>query len=474
MMINRRWGGVWVGLWLLCLIGAIGLGDARQIYAAAGTTGRGTGLELTVYNDNLALVKERRMLNVAGGTATVSFSEVAAKLDPTSVKFKPLDVSGVRVLEQNYEYDVVSDSKLLQKYLGARIKVTDTKGIVTEGYLMGTGNNIILSAQPDGGEVRVLKAAQIQAIAFPELPDGLVTKPTLVWLLHNPGKAGPQSVEVSYLTGGLSWKADYVATINAADDRIDLTGWVTLDNQSGATYHNAQLKLVAGEINRVREEETAVVRKVLYDMAKAGAKPSFEEQAFFEYHLYTLSRPTTLKNYQVKQVELLATEAVPARKLYIYDGAANAKKVQVMLEIKNSKHQKLGIPLPKGRVRVQKADHEGSLQLIGEDQIDHTPQDEKIRLYLGNAFDIVGGRIKLETKKTADRVREESYRISLRNHKKETVTVTVVENFARWSEWKIVKNSQSYTKTEAGKVEFKVKLPADGETAVTYTVRYKW
>jgi hypothetical protein len=473
-MTKRKWNSFLVGLWLLCLIGAIGLGDARQIYAAAGTTGRGTGLELTVYNDNLALVKERRLLNLAGGTGSVSFAEVAAQLDPTSVQFKPLDAPGVRVLEQNYEYDVVSDNKLLQKYLGARIKVTDTKGIVMEGYLMGTGNNIILATQPGGGAVQVLKAAQIQAITFPELPEGLVTKPTLVWLLHNPGKAGPQPVEVSYLTGGLSWKADYVATINATDDRIDLAGWVTLDNQSGVTYPNARLKLVAGEINRVREAEAPMVRKVLYDAAKAGANSSFEEQAFFEYHLYTLSRPTTLKNYQVKQVELLTAAAVPARKLYIYDGAANAKKVQVMLEVKNSGQQNLGMPLPKGRVRVEKADREGSLQLIGEDQIEHTPRDEKIRLKLGNAFDIVGGRIKLETKKPANRVREESYRISLRNHKKENITVTVVEKFSRWQDWKIIKNSQPYTKTEAGKVEFKVKTPADGEAVVTYTVRYKW
>jgi hypothetical protein len=472
-MINRRWSSFLVGLWLLCLIGAIGIGGG-QIYAAAGTTGRGTVMELTVYNNDLALVKERRLLNLAGGDGSVSFTEVAAKLDPTSVKFKPLDASGVRVLEQNYEYDVVSDSKLLQKYLGARIKVTDTQGEVTEGYLMGTGNNIILAARLDGGEVLVLKAAQIQAITFPELPDGLVTKPTLVWLLHNPGKAGPQPVEVSYLTGGLSWKADYVATVNATDDRIDLTGWVTLDNQSGATYPNARLKLVAGEINRARETEPAMTRKVLYEAATAGARPSFQEEAFFEYHLYTLSRPTTLKNYQVKQVELLTAAAVPTRKLYIYDGAANAKKVKVMLELKNSKQQNLGMPLPKGRVRVEKADQEGALQLIGETQIDHTPKDEKIRLYLGNAFDIVGERVKLETKRPAKRVREESYRITLRNHKKENITVTVVENLSRWQDWKIIKKSQLYTKTEAGKVEFKVKAPADGAAVVTYTVRYKW
>jgi hypothetical protein len=462
-----------IGCVLLGVIGLIGFGNTAFSAPAKADE---PGVELTVYNENLALVKERRRLNLPSGIGNLSFTEVAAQLDPTSVKFNPLGAQGVRVLEQNYEYDVVNDLKLLQKYIGAQIKITDTKGVITEGYLMGATDNIILSSQPNGGEVRVLKAAQIQAITFPELPNGLVTRPTLVWLLQNPGREGPQLVEVSYLTGGLSWKADYVATINETDDRVDLTGWVTLDNQSGGDYANARLKLVAGDLNRVKEAKMfdGDVRGMLAKAAAPENEASFEEQSFFEYHLYTLARPTTLKNFQVKQVELLAANDIPAKKLYIYEGAVEAKKVKVMLEVKNSKEQNLGMPLPKGRIRVQKADHEGSVQLIGEDRIDHTPQDEKVRLYLGNAFDIIGERVKTETKTPSERVREESYRVTLRNHKKETVTVTAVENLSRWSEWKIIKNDQPYTKTEAGKAEFNVRIPANSEAAINYTVRYSW
>jgi hypothetical protein len=474
-MMNRRWVKFWIGMGLSSMLGIAGFNLESSVGAAGNNLSGTTGVELTVYNDDLALVKERRLLNVARGTGGVSFSNVAARLDPTSVRFNPIDVPGIRVLEQNYEYDVVSDLKLLQKYIGSQIKITDTKGAITEGYLMGANNNLIISSEPNGGEIRVLKAAQIQAITFPKLPSGLVTKPTLVWLLHNPGKAGPQLVEVSYLTGGLSWKADYVATVNETDELVDLTGWVTLNNQSGGAYDNARLKLVAGDLNRIREDEARLgANAVVYKAAKSGSDSSFEEQAFFEYHLYTLDRPTTLQNFQIKQVELLTATDIPVKKRYIYDGTVGAKKVKVMLEFKNGKAQNLGLPLPKGRILVQKADRDGALQLIGEDRIDHTPQDEKVRLYLGNAFDITGERVKLATKTPAQRVREESYRITLRNHKKETVTVTAVEKLSHWSEWQIIRNDQPYTKTEAGKVEFTVRIPANGEFIINYTVSYKW
>jgi hypothetical protein len=473
-MINGGWFKPWLGFYLLgALLISTGISIGNPVCAAGSIPAEPDGVELTVYNDDLALVKERRWLHLAGGVGSVSFTEVTARLDPTSVMFKPLETSEVKVLEQNYEYDVISDMKLLQKYLGVRIKITDTKGVITEGYLMGAADNVILSARPDGGEVRVLKAAQIQAITFPELPSGLVTRPTLVWLLNNPGKEGRQLVEVSYLTGGLSWKADYVATVNATDDRVDLTGWVTLNNQSGGNFNDARLKLVAGDLNRVTEQRYGGNQRVLFEKM-AAPEASFAEKSFFEYHLYTLTRPTTLKNYQVKQVELLTASAVPARKRYIYEGAVDSQKVKVVLEVKNGKAENLGMPLPKGRIRVQKADHEGALQLIGEDQIDHTPQDEKICLNLGNAFDIKGERVKTENKNSGERVREESYRITLRNHKKAAVTVSVVENLSRWNEWKIIKNDQPFQKTAAGKVEFNLRISADGAATVNYTVRYKW
>lgn len=434
----------------------------------------GEGVELTVYNQDLALVKERRVLELPSGVGELRFTDVAALIDPASVWFRSLTDPKVKVLEQNYEYDVISDAKLLQKYLGQKIRLATVKGETYEGYLVGTGANLIIASKPEGGEVKVINSGQIQGIFFPELPGGLVVRPTLVWLLSNPNRAGKQQVEVTYLTGGLSWKADYVATVNQTDDRLDLIGWVTLNNESGSEYKEAKLKLVAGEVNRVIEEKPEAAKVFLMRAAKEEvADAGFEEESFFEYHLYTLGRSTTIKNNQVKQVELLTAASIPVKKLFIYEGAINPDKVKVMLELKNSKENNMGMPLPKGRIRVQKADSEGSLQFIGEDRIDHTPKDEKVRVYMGNAFDIKGERIRTEVRELSKNSREESYRITLRNHKKEPVTVTAVEHLNRWSEWQIIKKDHDFVKTEAGKAEFTVTIPAEGEKVINYTVRYK-
>lgn len=434
----------------------------------------GEGVELTVYNQDLALVKERRMLELPSGVGELRFTDVAALIDPSSVWFRSLTDPKVKVLEQNYEYDVISDAKLLQKYLGQKIRLATVKGETYEGYLVGTGANLIIASKPEGGEVKVINSGQIQGVFFPELPGGLVIRPTLVWLLSNPNRAGKQQVEVTYLTGGLSWKADYVATVNQTDDRLDLIGWVTLNNESGIEYKEAKLKLVAGEVNRVPEERPEAAKVFLMRAAKEEvADAGFEEESFFEYHLYTLGRSTTIKNNQVKQVELLTAASIPVKKLFIYEGAINPDKVKVMLELKNSKENNMGMPLPKGRIRVQKADSEGSLQFIGEDRIDHTPKDEKVRVYMGNAFDIKGERIRTEVREPSKNIREESYRITLRNHKKEPVTITAVEHLNRWSEWQIIKKDCDFVKTDAGKAEFTVTIPAEGEKVINYTVRYK-
>jgi Uncharacterized conserved protein len=428
--------------------------------------------EITVYNENLALVKETRLLNIPAGTGTVKFTEVPELIDPTTVSFKT-GPDFIRVQEQNYEYDVVSDMKLLQKFLGEKIKIITIQGDNFEGYLLGSGDNLILASGPAGGEVKVVKAAQVKAIIFPDLPKGLVMQPTLVWLIQNTGQAGNYPAKVSYLTGGLSWQADYVAIVNQAEDRVDLTGWVTLNNQSGADFDDARLKLVAGEVHRVADNQPQPDKMTKSFMAKM-AESDFKEDSFFEYHLYTLNRTTTLKNNQIKQVELLAGNSIPAQKIFIYNGGLDPKKVQAMLEFKNSVSANLGMPLPKGRIRVQKADADGSLQFIGEDRIDHTPKDEKVRVYLGNAFDIVGERVNTGIKEPAKNVREESYRITLRNHKETAVSVTVVENMNRWDEWKITTSSHDFVKTDAGKAECTVKIPANDETVITYTVRYKF
>jgi hypothetical protein len=252
-----------------------------------------------------------------------------------------------------------------------------------------------------------------------------------------------------------------------------LTGWVTLDNQSGASYQNTRLKLVAGDVHRAPKDERKYVGDLLYKSAAPEAPGNFEEESLFEYHLYTLNRNTTLNNNQIKQVELLTANSVKTRKLFIYEGAVNQKKIAVMLEFKNSAVNQLGIPLPKGIIRVQKADKDGSLQFIGEDRIDHTPQDENVRINLGNAFDIAGERIRVQMKEPAKNLREETYQVTLRNHKTEAVTVTVVENLSRYHESKITEANHNYQQTAAGKIEFNINIPAGGEEKVTYTVRYK-
>ena len=463
-----------IGFWpLLTVLLIVVVVTGSGIFAVAKDQ-PGEGVELTVYNQDLALVKERRMLELPSGVGELRFTDVAALIDPSSVWFRSLTDPKVKVLEQNYEYDVISDAKLLQKYLGQKIRLATVKGETYEGYLVGTGANLIIASKPEGGEVKVINSGQIQGVFFPELPGGLVVRPTLVWLLSNPNRTGKQQVEVTYLTGGLSWKADYVATVNQTDDRLDLIGWVTLNNESGIEYKEAKLKLVAGEVNRVPEERPEAAKVFLMRAAKEEvADAGFEEESFFEYHLYTLGRSTTIKNNQVKQVELLTAASIPVKKLFIYEGAINPDKVKVMLELKNSKENNMGMPLPKGRIRVQKADSEGSLQFIGEDRIDHTPKDEKVRVYMGNAFDIKGERIRTEVREPSKNIREESYRITLRNHKKEPVTITAVEHLNRWSEWQIIKKDCDFVKTEAGKAEFTVTIPAEGEKVINYTVRYK-
>ncbi len=459
---------------IVILLGTIIFNSNKDIFALDRQQ-QGEDVELTVYNQDLALVKDRRMMELPMGMGELRFTDVAALIDPTSVWFRSVTDPKVRVLEQNYEYDVINDVKLLQKYLGQKIRLATVKGENYEGFLVSTGENLIIASKPEGGEVKVINSEQIQAVFFPEMPGGLVVRPTLVWLLSNPNKAGKQQVEVTYLTRGISWKADYVATVNQSDNRLDLMGWVTLDNQSGSSYNQARLKLVAGEVNRVPEEVKPQLEKEYFmRVAKEeAADMGFQEESFFEYHLYTLGRSTTIKNNQVKQVELLTSASIPAQKLFIYEGALDPKKVKVMLELKNSKENNLGIPLPKGRIRVQKADSQGSLQFIGEDQIDHTPKDEKVRIYLGNAFDITGGRIRTEVREPGKNIREESYQITLRNHKKEAVAITAIEHLNRWNEWQIVKKDCDFVKTDAGKVEFTVTIPAEGEKVINYTVRYK-
>lgn len=441
---------------LLCLLLV-----ASALFAAE------TNVAVTIYNDDLALVRQVRDLDFVKGVQEYKLVNVAARIDPTSVHYKSLsDPGGISLLEQNFEYDLVGTDRLLQKYIDQNVTITIRDSGTENGILLSSaGGDVIL--RTDTGQIRAVKNSAVESIIFPDLPAGLITRPTLVWLL-DAQKAGRHISEISYLTAGINWHAEYVAVVDDKDTRLDLAGWVSVENNSGATYENATLKLVAGDVNRVVEAPIRPLRKDMYAMAVADAAAGFEEKEFFEYHLYTLQRPATIKDKQIKQVSLFSPQNTAVTKVYSYDGARDNKKVKVTLEFENKKENGLGMPLPKGKVRVYKNDSDGSQEFIGEDAIDHTPKDETVRLTMGNAFDIVGERIVKDVQKISKRSNQQSVEITIRNHKKEMINVTVIEHW--WGDWSLVGSTPKVKKKTADRVEFEVSVPADGENTFEYTV----
>lgn len=442
-----------------------------------------TGVAITVYNVNLGLVKDRREIKLPKGTSDLRFMDVASKIIPTSVSIKSLvDPESLRILEQNFEYDLLNPQKLLDKYVGKEGKLyqknpySEREEILTATLLSNNGGPIFKI----GDEITFGHPGRI---IFPGVPENLISKPTLVWLLEN-SLSSAQKVEASYLTDGINWRADYVLTLNDKDDMADLSGWVTIDNKSGTTYKNAKMKLVAGDVNRVRDEYEYKDKMLRFAKAEAmPAAPQFKEEEFFEYHIYTLQRTSTIKENQTKQISLVTAGDIPVRKELIFQGAKyyyynrygdamSNRKIGVFVQIENRKENNLGMPLPKGVVRVYKNDAEGSLQFVGEDSIDHTPKDEKIRVKLGDAFDVVGGRKQTDWKKIAYDTYEAAFEISLRNHKKEDVSVKVVEPIP--GDWKMLVNSHDFIKTEAFTAEFNIPVPKDKEVKLTYRVRMRF
>lgn len=486
-MAKKRWL-IWSVVAVLALVGVSVLSGAQGTPPAAAQSG---GVELAVYNQDIALVQDRRSLDLSEGLNEVRFVDVASQIDPTSVHFRSLsDPDGTLVLEQNYEYDIVGSAKLLRKYVDQEVSLVTEDGQEYAGTLLSGDDDVILQAAD--GRVTVVKLEQIKEFSFPALPDGLMTKPTLVWQVESI-QGGSQDVEVTYLTGGVNWEANYVVVLADDDQSLGLDGWVTLDNRSGTSYENAKLKLIAGDIHRVPTSGYAKDEGLRYEAEAPAAAPQVEERAFFEYHLYEVQRPVTVKDRQTKQIEFVTGSDVPAEKFFVYDGSqmqfwgfyqpvddpsygtASNTKVMVMLQFENGEEEGLGIPLPKGTLRVFKKDVDGSTLLVGEDAIDHTPKDEQVRLYIGDAFDIVGERVQTDFSVEYDEDwLEESYEITLRNHKDEDVDVRVVEHMFRWSEWNIIEENYEHEKLDAQTIEFQVPVEANGETVVTYTVRYEW
>jgi hypothetical protein len=448
-----------------------------------------------------AVVRQERDLEFAKGRNAVRFSDVAALIDPTTVVFESLtDGKGTTVLEQNYQFDLVSTDKLLQKYVDRPIAVEQVRGQTTEtfnGTLLSTQGGLVL--RRDDGSVQVVP--HNAGIKLPALPGGLITRPTLVWDVAAQ-RSGNQRTRVSYQTQGMTWWSDYNVTYaegaNANSCRMDVGAWVSIINQSGASYPDAKMKLVAGDVHRATRVGAA---EAVYPASKAlrsnkEESDGFAEKTFFEYHLYTLGRTTTLPDNSTKQIELFpAARRVPCEKLLVYYGAPTGyrgflpspatdrnygvqsnRKVDVYLQFANAEANGMGMPLPAGRVRVSKLDPaDQTLEFIGEDAIDHTPRNEKVLLKLGSAFDVVGERRQLDFRvDTSRKTMTEEIEVRLRNQKKERVEVMVKENLYRWVNWNITSKSHDYRKDDARTIVFPVTVAPEGETVVRYTVQYSW
>ena len=443
-------------------------------------------LNVTVYNSNIALVRDVRQIHLASGVFPLRFEDVAASIMPATVHFRSLsEPTKLGVVEQNYEYDLLDAQKLLQKYVGREITLVrgeqdanSTKWVETKAVLLADNNN-----QPVwkiGNEI--VTGMPTSWYRFSELPGNLYSRPTLVWTLENRGAAA-QKVEASYLTSNMSWNADYVLTVSRDEKASDLDGWVTLANNSGTSYENAKLQLVAGEVHQVA---TAVpMPKAAIRMeASVPAQPQFEQENMSEYHLYTLGRRTSIQNNESKQISLLSATSVPVEKFLAVEGQPYYYRnqqgignpipvpVKVYYRFKNEEKGGLGMPLPAGTVRVYQADSKGGIQFVGEDRINHTPKDETLKIYVGNAFDIVCERKLIDYKKLANNLFEMEYQITVRNHKDVPVVIEAREPIG--GDWEVLNSNLKWTKLDATTISFEMPIEKNGTTTLDYRVRVKW
>lgn len=433
---------------------------------------------VAIYNDSLALVKETRRLDLERGINDIALRDVSAKMRPETASLRALTGAPLRLIEQNFDFDLLTPQKLLEKYVGQTVGVIRTNpatGAETRetAQVLATNNGTVLKFADR------IETGVPGRLTFPGVPANLRDRPTLVVKLES-ATAGKQTAELSYLSGGLSWKADYVAELGADEAKLDLAGWVTLTNQSGTAYENAKLQLVAGDVNRVRQD--LAVRPMSRAMAGGAPMPEMAREEVFDYHLYTLGQPTTIRDNQTKQVALLSASAVPVKKEYLLTGESwyyqsqvsdlgQKLKIAVFLEFDNAGGD-LGKPLPKGVVRVYKKDSKGNAIFIGEDGIDHTAKNDKVRLKMGNAFDVTANRKQTGYKLIAGRpnpVYESAWRIEFNNAKEQPVTVKVVEPMP--GDWEMVSENQRHTKGEAHAAVWQVAVPAGGKAMLEYTVR---
>ncbi len=448
------------------------------------------GLAVTIYNDSLALVKDLREVRLPKGGVQLAFQEVSAQIRPETALLRNLtEPKGFFVVEQNFDFDLLTPAKLLDKYVGQKVTVVSmranpdgagAKELREEATVLATNSGTVLQFADR------IETSVPGRLVFPKVPENLRARPTLVITLNSPAERA-QKLELNYLTSGLGWKADYVANLSSDEKHLDLNGWVTLTNNSGVAYPDATLQLVAGDVNRVQERPQRAYAMKTMELAAAAA-PQMKEESLFEYHLYTLDRPTTLKAAQTKQVALLSASTVPVRKEYLlrgdsyyyqsqYGEIGSKLKVGVFVEFDNRTESRMGMPLPKGVVRVYKRDSEGRAQFVGEDAVDHTPKNETVRLKLGEAFDVTAKRKQTDFKKLAGSSRynyvyEAAFEVELKNAKKEPVTVSVLEPMP--GDWEMLSQSHPHSKEAAGAARFKVPVPAEGSATLSYRVKVKW
>jgi hypothetical protein len=445
-------------------------------------------LELTIYNQSMGLVRQVRSAELGKGLNEISVTDIPAQIIPASVYVTPLAESGgMSVLEQRFDYDVVNSASLLQRYIDQTITLTTQNGQSVTGTLISASDDIVLLT--DWG-VEIIRQSQIQQLSLPALALPPITKPTLSWLVQAEA-AGTQDYRVTYLTGGITWQADYVAMLNEDDTEMDLQSWISIQNSSGASYEQAKLKLVAGEINQV-QNEARFAEGAVYKVMDAAASPAVAERGILDYHLYDVARPVTVGDNQTKQFEFLRADGVTVEKQYVYEstpviwvglrsavtdssyGIDQQADIQVQLQLKNDEKNGLGVPIPQGTVRIYKNDTDGSAVLVGQDTVSHTPQNEIVRLSLGNAFDLVGERVQTAFRQLGERSMEESIRVTLRNQSQEKVTIQVLEHLYRAQDAEITESSADYTDVDASTVQFEVSVEPEGEETVTYTVVYRW
>ncbi len=442
---------------------------------------------VTIYNQDLALVKDTRKVSIKTGLNALALRDVSAQMSPETALLRSINAPGsLSLLEQNFDFDLLTPQKMLEKYVGKTVsivKVNPATGAETTelATVLAANNGVVLKM---GNRIETGLPGRI---VYDDVPANLRDRPTLVTQINNKG-ATEQTVELSYLTGGLGWKADYVAELNDKEDKLDLSGWVTLTNTSGASYKNAKLQLVAGDVNRVQQNMRPMVKNMRMESMAADAAAPMAEESLLEYHLYTLDRPTNIMEAQTKQVALLSATGVPARKELVLRGAdyyysgqygeiGTKMKVGVFVEFDNKEASKLGMPLPKGVLRVYKKDSQGNAQFVGEDNIDHTPKNETVRLKLGEAFDVTADKKQTDFKvlprpSKNTNAYESAFEVVLKNAKKQKVTVTVQEPIS--GDWKILSESHPHTKANSHLAVWKIDIPAESTTTLTYRAVVKY